>query len=84
MRKTRIGVGYRLNQRIDNFALDAIGQVAGISDVFELTPAVGNFLIFDQRVDDQREDPLIRAQRRGERLGGGAAHIFVAVLQLAE
>ena len=58
--------------------------MAGIRDILELPPAVGDFLVLGQRVGDQREGPQLLAEHRAQRLRRLAAHLAVAVLQLVE
>ncbi len=81
VRQARIGVANGGGERIHDAFLDAVGQVAGIGDVLEAAPAVGDFLVLGQRVGDQREGAQILAEGRGQRLGRLPAHLAVGVLQ---
>jgi hypothetical protein len=68
MRQARVGGAHGFHQRIDHLALDAVGEVAGIGDVLEAAPAVGNFLVLGERVGDQREECARCPEGLGERL----------------
>ncbi|MCY1222593.1 hypothetical protein D9M72_346910 [compost metagenome] len=67
MRQARIGGFDGFGQRIDNFALDAVRQMAAVGDVLKTAPAVGDFLVLGQRVGDQREGADIGLEGFGKR-----------------
>ena len=58
--------------------------MARIGDILEFAPPIGDLLVLGERSGDEREDPRIRAERRGERVGRRFAFLLVRVLQLAE
>ncbi len=59
MREARIGAAHGGDQRIDDLALDPVGEMPRVGDVPEPAPAVGNFLVLRQRVGDERKGPQI-------------------------
>ena len=84
VRQPRIGLAHGLGQRVDDAALDAVGEVSGIGDVLEAAPAVGDLLVLGQRVGDEREDPQILLEGASERFGRRAALFRVGVLQAVQ
>ncbi len=84
MREARIGVGHRLDQRLDDLALDPIGEVPRIRHVGEFSPPVGDFLVLGERARDESEQAQVRAERGGERVRRRLAFRRVRVLKLAE
>lgn len=84
MRQARIGFAHRGGERVDDAALDTVGEMAGIGNVLEAAPAVRDFLVLGQRVGDQGEGAQILAEGRGQRLGGAAAHFAIGILQAIE
>ncbi len=81
MRQPRIGRADRTHQRIDDLALDAVVEMAGIGDILEAAPAVGNLLVLGERVGDERKGPLVGLERLGQCLPGRLALCAVTVLQ---
>ena len=79
MREPGIALRDRLDQRIDDLALDAVGEVPGIGDVGELAPAVGDLLVLGERVHDEREDAQIRCEGLGQRVRRRLPLLFVRV-----
>ena len=84
MGELRVGRLHRGRERIDDFVLDHVGQIAERLRAGVLAPPVVDFLVLDQRVGDQREDRDIVALDLAERLGGLLAHRGVLVRQLVE
>ena len=84
MRKARIGVRHRRNQRLDNLGLDPIGEMARIGDVLEFAPAIGGLLVLGQRAGDEGEETQVGAERLGERVGRRFPGLRVRILQFAE
>ena len=81
MRQPRIGRAHRADQRIDDLALDPVGEMARIRNILETAPAIGNFLVLGERVGDQRKGPLIGLERLRQRLPRRLAFFTGAVLQ---
>jgi hypothetical protein len=69
VRQARIGRAHGGDQRIDHFALDAVGQMPRVGDVLEAAPAVGDFLVLGERVGDQREGRILSLKVLRQRLG---------------
>ena len=84
VRQPRIGFAHGLGQRVDDAALDAVGEVAGIGDVLKAAPAVGDLLVLGQRVGDQREDADVLLEGRRQRFGGQPAGFGIGVLQAVQ
>ena len=81
MRQSRIGRAHRTDQRIHHLALDAVVEMAGIRDVLEAAPAVGNLLVLGERVGDQRKGALVGLEGLRQRLRRRLALFRRAVLQ---
>ena len=75
----RIGLAHRRLQRIDDFALDRVVEVAAVGDVLEAVPAVGDFLVLGQHIGDVGEQPLV-VVRASCRAPLNAASRFVSSL----
>ena len=58
--------------------------MAGIGDIGEAAPAVGNLLVLGEHVGDQRERANVRLERLGERLRCRLARCRVCVLHEIE
>ena len=84
MRQFRIGRAHRGDQRIDDLALDAVVEMAGVRDIGKAAPAVGNVLVLGERVGDQRKGALIGLEGLCQRLRGRLALLAVAILQEIE
>jgi hypothetical protein len=70
MRQYWIGRSHRARQRIDDLALDAIGEMPGIRDIRKAAPAVGNLLVLGERIGDRAKPHWPKVCQR---LGGGLA-----------
>ena len=81
MRQFRIGRAHRGDQRIHHLALDAVVEMAGIRDILEAAPAVGDFLVLGERVGDQRKGALIGLEGLRQRVRRRLALLAGAVLQ---
>ena len=81
MRQFWIGRAHRTDQRIDHLALDAIVEMAGIGDVLETAPAIGDLLVLGERIGDQRKGPLVGFEGFRQRLGCRLALLPRAILQ---
>ena len=81
MRQSWIGRAHRADQRVDDFALDAVVEMAGIRDILETAPAVGNFLVLGERIGDQRKGSLVRLERLRQRLRRGFSLFTCTILQ---
>ena len=82
MRQARISSLHRTDQRIDHLTLNTISEMAGISDILKAAPAIRNFLIFRQRIGDERKDTKIFTKGFCQRLRGFMARFAISVLQL--
>ncbi len=56
VREARIGGAHGAGQRIDDFALDAVGEMPCVRHVLKTAPAVGNLLVLRQGVGDKGEN----------------------------
>lgn len=81
MRQSRIGCTYRCDQRIDDYTLDTVSEMARVGDVLKAAPAIGNVLILGERVGDQRESALVGLEGFRQRLPGRLALLGRAILQ---
>ena len=72
---------HRRNQRVDYFALDAIGQMPRIGDIGKAAPAVGNILVLGERIGDERKQPDVGLEGLRQRFGRGLALLLVGILQ---
>ena len=52
MRQPRIGCADRTDQRIDDLALDAVGEMPRVRDVLEAALAIGNLLVLGKCIGD--------------------------------
>ncbi len=84
MRQTRIGLAHRRHQRLHHFRLDPVREMARVGDVREAAPAVGDLLVLGERIGDQREQPQIGLEGRGQRLGCRLAPFLRRILQQIE
>ena len=84
VRQPRIGVAHGRHQRLHHLALDPVGEMPRVGDVGKAAPAVGNLLVLGERVGDEREGAQVFAEGLGQRLGGGPAGLFAAVLEQVE
>ncbi len=81
MRQPRIGGAHRRYQRIDHLALDPVRQMPLVGDVGKAAPAVGDFLVLGERVEDQRELRHVVLEGVRQRLRRSFSLCAVAVLQ---
>ena len=79
MRRARIGLPHRADQRFHHLALDPVGEMAAVGHVLEAAPAVGDFLVLGERVGDQREEANVVLEHLGQSLGRGPALASIRV-----
>ena len=84
MRQPGIGGANRSNQRIDDFALHPVIEVARIRHILESAPAIGNLLVFCKRVGDQRKGPFVGLEGFRNRLRRRPAFFARAILQQSQ
>ena len=72
-----MGAADRIDQSLDDLALDPVGEMARVGDIGKAAPAVGDLTVLDQGVPDVGEQRQVVAERCGQRFGGGAGGLFL-------
>ena len=81
VRQLRIGGAHGRGQRLDDFGLDAIAEMARGGGVGEFAPGVLDFFVLRQRVRDVREQAQVRFEGFGQRLRRIAADVAFGLRQ---